>query len=271
LKLILAFVLAAFGMILPNAYASSASIEVNGNNYDVQYEATGLTVDGLEADTVTATLTVLITTSEIEGTLQITLDRNFFDSNTDGVDDDFIVLLDGGQDTIPVEEKTDSARTLTITVPAETNSIDIIGTSFGTGEPTPVEEEPAPIEEEPAPTEIPEESTSTPVEEEPTPIEEEPAPTEIPEEPTSAPTEESTMKECGPGTILKDNECVLDETCGPGTVLKDDQCVLDSTSAPTVSKSEGSQFVAAIIAGFIIAMIVMIILWAIGRAGRHKN
>ena len=136
MKSLLAFTLLSIILVLPSAYASTASIEVNGNTHEITYEATGLTVEGLEADTTTATLSVLVTTTEVEGTLAITLDRAFFDSKTDGVDDDFLVLADT-EEAIFVEDKTDTARTLAITVPSGTNSVDIISlgtTNFGTGE-----------------------------------------------------------------------------------------------------------------------------------------
>ncbi|MBM3904819.1 MAG: hypothetical protein FJ357_06765 [Thaumarchaeota archaeon] len=278
MKSLLAFALLSIVLMLPSAYASTASIEVNGNTHEITYEATGLEVEGLEADTSTATLSVLVTTSEVEGTLVITLDRSFFDSKTDGTDDDFLILADT-EEAIFAEEKTDSSRTLTITVPSGTNSVDIISlgtTNFGTGEPAAPEEIPDETPTEPEPTEEPttqcgpgtvlDPDTNTCVLEatpEPEPTAE-PAPVEeTPEAPQS--------QQCGPGTVLKDGQCVLDETCGPGTILQDGQCVLD-TSAPTSSpKSMGKEFVIGIIAAFVIAFVTMIILWAIGKAGRGKN
>jgi len=287
LKPLLAFVLLSIILVLPNVYASTASIEVNGKTRDVTYEATGLTVEGLEADTSTATLSVLVTTTDVEGTLAITLDRAFFDSKTDGVDDDFLVLADT-EEAVFVEEKTDSTRTLAITVPSGTNSVDIISlgtTNFGTGEPAAPAETP---EQTPEETPIEETPTETPTEEpttqcgpgtvldpqtntcvleqtEPAPVDE-PAQVETPEE-----TPEETSQQCGPGTVLKDGQCVLDETCGPGTILKDGQCVLDTSTPAPAPTSMGKELMVGIIAAFIIAFVVMIILWAIGRAGRRKN
>ncbi|WP_100181776.1 hypothetical protein [Candidatus Nitrosotenuis aquarius] len=285
MKSLLAFALLSIILVLPGAYASTASIEVNGNTHEITYEATGLTVEGLEADTSTATLSVLVTTTEVEGTLVITLDRAFFDSRTDGADDDFLILADT-EEAVFVEEKSDSSRTLAITVPVGTNSVDIISlgtTNFGTGQP---------VAEE-TPEEIPETTEETPTEPEPTEepttlcgpgtvldpqtnacvLEATPEPTEepAPVEETPETPEASESQQCGPGTVLKDGQCILDETCGPGTILKDGQCVLD-TSAPTSSStSMGKEFIVGIFAAFIIAFVVMIILWAIGRAGRRKN
>jgi hypothetical protein len=286
MKLGLAFVLVALGLILPNAYAATSSIEVNGVTHEVTYEATGLTVEGIEADTNTATLSVLVTTTDVEGTLVVDLNRSFFDSKTDGTDDDFLVLADTDE-ALFVDEKTDSTRTLTITVPSGTNSVDIISlgtTNFGAGESAPE----TPVEE---PAEEPE-STSEPEPEAPI---EEPEPTQcgpgtilqdgqcvleqvepVAEEPAPTPVEESIetpqASQCGPGTVLKDGECVLDQTCGPGTILQDGQCVLDTTAqAPAVSKSQGTQLAIGIVAAFVVSFIVMIVLWAIGKAGRSKN
>jgi mannitol-specific phosphotransferase system IIBC component len=45
------------------------------------------------------------------------------------------------------------------------------------------------------------------------------------------------------------------------------------TSAPTTStpKGKGTELMIGLVAAFIISFIVMIILWAIGRASRSKN
>lgn len=286
MKLGLIFVLLALGLILPSAYASTASIDVNGNTHEITYEATGLEVDGFEADTNAATLSVFVTTTDVDGILQLTLDRSFFDSKTDeGADEDFFILLDGGTEAEFTDDATESARILTITVPASTISLDVIGTVFGTGEP--IEE--APAEETPA-EEIP--VDETPVEEAPVEetqcgpgtilqdgvcvleqveeTQEEAAPVEeAPIEETSEETPQ--VSQCGPGTVLKDGACVLDQTCGPGTIFQDGACVLDQSVTPATPSGQGTQFVAAVIGGFIIAFIIMMILWAIGRAGRKKN
>ena len=243
-KLGLAFALVALSLVLPSAFATTASIDVNGKTYSVNYEATGLTVDDLSADTNTATLSAFVTSTDVDGTLQISLDRAFFDSKTStGDDDDFFVVLDGGTEGTFTEQKTDTTRTLTINVPSGTSSIDIIGTIFGSGEPS---------------------STETPTTE---------PPAETPTEEQPQTPEETPTTQCGPGTVLKDGACVLDETCGPGTIFKDGQCVLEEAAPPGSSSlaGQGTQFMIGIIGAFIIAFVIMIILWAIGKAGRKKN
>lgn len=283
MKLGFAFALVALGLILPNAYAATSSLEVNGVTHEVTYEATGLTVEGIEADTNTATLSVLVTTTDVEGTLVIELNRSFFDSVTDGLDDEFLVLADV-EEALFVDEKTDTTRILTITVPTGTNSVDIISlgtTNFGMGEP----EAEAPVEESTETPEIPSEPEE--LIEEPEVLQcgpgtilqdgqcileqAEPEPEAPIEEPETI-EETPQASQCGPGTVLQGSECVLDQTCGPGTIFQDGQCVLDTTTpAPTVSKSQGTQLAIGIVAAFVVSFIVMIILWAIGKAGRRKD
>ncbi|MEM3064522.1 MAG: hypothetical protein QW177_04025 [Candidatus Nitrosotenuis sp.] len=289
MKFGLIFVLLACGLVFPNiafATAGSVPVQLNGSTFKVSYDATGLTVDGIEADASTSTLTVLITTTDVSPVLQITLERSFFDSKTDGADDDFFVVA-GIEEAEFEEERSDTARVLTISVPPGADSIDIIAmgkTGFGTG--------PAPQEPQEIPEETPQE---TPQEE--TPVQEpvmEPEVAEpetqcgpgtilkdgvcVLEEQQQAPEEPKVVEpevaepetQCGPGTILKDGVCVLDERCGPGTVFKDGVCVLEEQQQSS-SRGMAFELVTPAVAAFIIAFIIMIILWAIGRASRKKN
>lgn len=273
----LVFALLAASLFLPNlAFADPGTIQVtvNDSTFDVMYDATGLDVTGIEADVESSTVTIFVTTSDVSSTLQVTFDRSFFDSRTAGEDDDFLVLTDGFEATFD-ESKVDTSRTLTVDVPEGTSSVDIIAlgsASFGLG---PIDEpEEIPPEEVPeeAPEEVPE-MTCGPgtILDDGVCVLEQAAPEEIPPEEALEETPEEMT--CGPGTVLKDGTCVLDETCGPGTILSDGVCVLDQSSAPQVTQSRGMGFdlVMPIVAAFVIAFIVMIILWAIGRAGRNKN
>ncbi|WP_157832515.1 hypothetical protein [Candidatus Nitrosotenuis chungbukensis] len=271
----LVFVLLTTSLFLPSlAFADAGTIQatVNDSTFDVTYDATGLDVTGIDTDTESSTVTVFVTTSDISSTLQITLDRTFFDSRTGGEDDDFLVLTDGFEAAFE-ESKDDASRTLTIDVPEGTNSVDIIAlgsASFGLEPVSAIPEEVTPEEvpEETVP-EVPEEMTCGPgtvldngvcVLEQAEP-EEETVP-EVPEEMT-----------CGPGTTIKDGTCVLDKTCGPGTILSDGVCILDQSQVPQSSGSQGMGFdlIMPIAAAFVIAFVIMIILWSIGKAGRSKN
>jgi len=219
-------------------YAETMSVDVDGTSYDIEYTATGMTVSGIEADTDFISLILTVDVTESSGTLDVTMERSFFDSTFEGLDDDFIILADGDEPNFSETDTSDQSRTLSIELPAGTEEIEIIGSVFG----QPVEE--TPVEE-------------TPVEE--TPVEE-------------TPVDNTPLTQCGPGTILQDGACVLDERCGPGTVLKDGACVLDSSPQPSSSsiKGMGKDMVMGVIVAFIGAGTVGIVFALISKANKSN-
>ncbi len=227
-------------------YAETISVNVEGNSFDVEYTGDGVSVTGIEPDLDFISLIFTVDVTSSPGTLEVTFERSFFDSVYQGSDDDFIVLADGDEPSYSETGTTEKTRTLSIALPSGTDEVEIIGSVFGSPAP-----EPTP---EPAP--------------EPTP---EPAP-EL--DPTPAPkedeqVEEKPQTECGPGTVLKDGVCVLDEMCGPGTILKDGVCVIESTPTTTSSpKALGKELVFGFTAAFVIAGAIGIILALISRANK---
>jgi len=90
------------------------------------------------------------------------------------------------------------------------------------------------------------------------------------EQKSETPTEKPKT-ECGPGTVLKDDKCVV--VCGPGTELVDGKCqAIESVPVPDVSapKGIGKELVYGIIASFVIAGAVIIILGLISKASKSK-
>ena len=238
-------------------YAETVSVDVEGNSFDIQYDATGMTVNSIEADTDFISLILTVDVTGSSGTLDITFDRTFFDSIYDGVDDDFIILADGDEPTFSETNTSSQSRTLNIEVPFGTEDIEIIGSVFGIVETAPVEE--TPIEEPPV--------KETPTEEPPvkeTPVEKPPV--------KETPVVDTPKIQCGPGTILKDGACVLDERCGPGTILKDGACVLDSTSKPSGSSAKGlgKDLMMGFAVAFIGAGIVGVILGIVSKASKSS-
>jgi len=249
-------------------YAETASVILDGTSYDVEYTGDGVSVTSIEADLDFMSLIITVNVTSSPGTLDVTFDRNFFDSTFQGIDDDFIILADGDEPPFVETETTDNRRTLSIELPKGTEEIEVIGSTFGVvlKEEPPVVEGP-PVEEEPPVVERP------PVEEEP-PVVETPKPVEKPTlpPPVTSPKETKPKIECGPGTILKDGTCVLDQRCGPGTILKDGMCVLTpSPQSPSTPKGLGTELGIALIAAFIVAGAVGLILALISKASKSKN
>jgi len=230
-------------------YAETISVDIEGNSFDIDYTTTGMTVSGIEADLDFISLILTVDVTDSPGILDITFDRSFFDSVFEGLDDDFIILADGDEPNFTETETTTQSRTLSIELPSGTEEVEIIGYVFGDSTPViepPVMEEPPVVE---------------------TPVEEEPPVVETP------PVDETPKTQCGPGTVLKDGACVLDERCGPGTVLKDGACVLESTPQPseTSVKGLGKEMITGVIAAIAVAGAIGIILGLISRASRSKD
>ncbi|MEK9682747.1 MAG: hypothetical protein VW081_07700 [Nitrosopumilus sp.] len=288
-------------------YAETISVNVDGTNYDVDYTVTGMSVSGIESDPDFISLIISVDVTESPGVLDITFDRTFFDSIYDGVDDDFIILADGDEPNFSETQTTSQSRTLSIELPSGTEEIEVIGSVFGRI----IEETPSEPEEkyeEPASKQIPaafvdiskdpkvyveryvtESSYKTWFEEnysdytfhealdiskseldkliaEIEKEHSEPAPIETPEEPTKT-------TECGPGTILKDGACVIDERCGPGTLLQDGVCIAkpQTTSQPTSNKGFGTELGYGVIAAFVITGAIAIILGLMSKAGKSRD
>ena len=248
LKLSLGFVL--FTVISTAlVYAETISVDVDGTSYDVEYTATGISVSSIDSDPEYPSIILIIDATASSGTLDVTFERSFFDALYEGEDDDFIILADGDEPNFTETSTTSQSRTLSITLPAGTEEVEIIGSVFGPVEETPVEE--PPVEEPPQP--------EPPIEE--PPVEE-------------TPIEDKPHTQCGPGTVLKDGVCALDETCGPGTVLKDGVCVLDSTPAPASSgyfTGFGKELAYGVVAAFVVAGAVGIILALMSKASKSRN
>ena len=238
-------------------YAETMSVDVEGTSFDVEYTATGLTVDDVESDSGFGSLLFTVDVTDSIGILNLVLERSFLDSTFEGEDDPFIIINQFGEDLVFTETTTSLSRTLNIELPAGTIEVDVIGTSFNNS----ILSEPV----EPPVVETP--TVEPPVVE--TPTVEPP----VVETPTVEPPVDNTPKiQCGPGTVLKDGACVLDERCGPGTVLKDGACVLDSTSQSSgSSKGMGKESLMGFVVAFVIAGIVAVIFGIIARASKSSN
>ena len=238
-------------------YAETISVDVDGTAFDVSYTATGMTIIDVESDTGSYSLIFSVDVTDSPGILEIEFERSFFDSLIDGETDDIFFILADGDEVVSTEIQTTQSRSLTIEVPFGTEELEIIGSVLNNSElesvPETVEEQVVETVEEPVV-----EAVDEPVVE----TVEEPV-VETVDEPVNQNT-----NQCGPGTVLENNVCILDERCGPGTVLENNECVLDSTPSKSSSSGNGRELIIGIVGAFVIAGIVGIIFGLISRSNR---
>jgi len=235
------------------------SVNVDDISFNVSYTAFGMTITTIESDTESMSLIFSVDVTDSTGKLNLILDRTFFDSIYDGTDDSFFILSDGDETVFRETQTNSQSRTLIIDVPFGTEELEIIGSTFDSSKviEAPVIEAPvieAPVIEAPV--------IEAPVIEAPV--------IEAPE------SQNPSTNQCGPGTVLEGDACVIDPRCGPGTVLEGDACVVDSTIHSSTSSSSNSsgnskELIISITAGFVIAGIVGIILALIAKANKNKN
>jgi hypothetical protein len=224
-------------------YAETMSVDVEGTSYDIEYFTTGVTITGAESDVEAGSLILFVDVTESSGILEITFERIFFDSIYEGEDEEFYVLADLDDANFEETETTALSRTLSIQLPSGTEDVEIIGYSFNN-----LVTEPEVTEPEVTEPEVTEPEVTEP---------------EVTEPPKT---------QCGPGTILQDGACVLDERCGPGTILQDGVCVLDSTPQTSDSslKGMGTDLVMGLMIAFAGAGVVGIVFALIAKANKSN-
>ena len=255
------FTMISFALV----YAETIPVDVAGTSYNVDYTATGMTVSDIEADIGSTSLILIVDVTDSTGVLDITFDRSFFDSTFDGLDDEFFII------TIPAFDEpifsetatTAQSRTLRIELPAGTEELEIIGSIFGASIISDTEDD-----------------TTTDTEDDTTPFTGDDTTTDTEDdtvvdtsESDTTDTDQKVLTQCGPGTILQDGECVLDERCGPGTILQDGECVAESTPLPKSEysfKGIGKEMIFGVVAAFIIAGTVGLVLAIMSKASKSS-
>jgi hypothetical protein len=237
-------------------YAETIPVDVEGNSFDVDYDVTGMTLSAMSADTDFISLILTVEVQSSSGILDITLNRSFFDSIYEGLDDDFIILADGIEPTFSETDTSSQSRTLSIELPSGTQEIEIIGSVFGDPE-SDVVVDTADADKAAADKAAADKAAAD----------------KAAADKAAATANTTQPTQCGPGTILQNGACMLDERCGPGTILRDGTCVLDSKSQPSdVSvKSLGKEMVMGIIIAFVAAGTIGIILGIMSKASKSKR
>ncbi len=260
------FTMISFALV----YAETIPVDIAGTSFDVDYDATGMTVSSIEADVDFVSLILTVDVTDSTGVLVITFDRSFFDSTFDGLVDAFIILSDGDEPTFSETNTSAQSRTLSIELPSGTEELEIIGSVFGLSVVSETEDDTTTEIKDDTTTEIKDDTTTEIKDDTTTEIEDDTVDTS---ESDTTDTDQKILTQCGPGTILKDDTCVLDERCGPGTILQDGECIVESTPIPkseTSIKGMGKEMIFGVIAAFIIAGTVGLILAIMSKASKSS-
>jgi len=111
------------------------SVAVNGVSYSVDIRTENATVSTMTPDVNFKSIILSVDVIQNTGILEIDLDREFFDSTFQGLDDEFSVLVNGDQPSFTEIFTSSQSRTLSIELPAGAEELEIIGSKFAEGEP----------------------------------------------------------------------------------------------------------------------------------------
>ena len=236
-----------FSIMIPSAFADTVSTEIDNTNYDIVYTGNNVVLESATADLDFISLIFETNVSGSEGEITITFQRDFFDAKLGYSDDDFFILSDG--DEIEFEEvKTDESRTLSFSLSAGTEEIEIIGTILATNSFLIEQEQQA--EDSAAKAQADAEAAAQ-------------AQAQADAEAAAQAQADAEAK-----NIEEEKLDKLMNSCGDGTVYENGECVL-SPMGKNASDTRTGPLIYSIVIGMSIGIVIMMILWGIGKKS-HK-
>ena len=238
-------------------------------SFDVPYTATGLNVIGIESDNESMSLIFSVNVTDLDSKLSVVLDRSFFDSVYNKLPIDYIVLADGDYALFEETEINSLSRTLNITVPSGTEELEILGSILDDSFPIVLVDTnetsyfKTAADKTAADKAAADKTAADKAAADKTAADKTAA--------DKAAADKAAQTQCGPGTILQNDSCVLDERCGPGTSLEDEVCVLDSVPVTSSSSGSSKDLIMGVTIAFVIAGVIGILLALVARANRNKN
>lgn len=112
------------------AQTSQFSVTQNGQSFVVKYDITGAVMDDISVNPQDTSIIVSLKSSN-DGNLTLVMPRNLIDAKTATGDDKFFILVDGAESEF-TENKTNSDRTVMVSIPRGTEQVEVIGTQVGT-------------------------------------------------------------------------------------------------------------------------------------------
>ena len=246
-----------FSLVIPSAFADTVSTEIDNTNYDIDYNANNVVLKSVTADLDFISLIFETEVSGSEGDVSITFQRDFFDAKLGYSDDDFFILSDG--DEIEFEEvKTDEYRTLSFSLSAGTEEIEIIGTILANNSFL-IEQEQQDID-----------AAAKAQAEADAQAEAEAAAKAQAESDAQAEAEAAAKAQAEIDAKNTEEEKIenMMNTCGDGTVYENGECVL-SPMEKNASDFRTGPLIYSIVIGMSLGIVIMMILWGIGKKS-HK-
>ena len=258
MKLNIAYVTVLIAAIMiPSAFADSVTTQIDSTNYDIEYTGNNVVLKSATADLDFISLIFETEVTGTEGDITITFQRDFFDAKIGYSDDDFFILSDG--DEIEFEEiKDDTSRTLSFSLSAGTEEIEIIGTILADN--SFLEEQKEQAEQEIKDKEAAEKAAAA-----------------IDEAKKEAAEKAAAEKAAADAAAKAEQEAKLAEeqrleklmsSCGDGTVFENGECVL-SPMAKNATDMRTGPLIYSIVIAMSIGIILTLILWGIGKRS-HK-
>ena len=246
-----------FSLAIPSAFADTVSTEIDDTSYDIDYNANNVVLKSVTADLDFISLIFETEVSGSEGDVSITFQRDFFDAKLGYSDDDFFILSDG--DEIEFEEvKTDEYRTLSFSLSAGTEEIEIIGTILANNSFL--------IEQEQQDAEA---AAQAQVDADAKAQAEAAAKAQA-EADAQAEAEAAAKAQAEADAKNAEEEKIenMMNTCGDGTVYENGECVL-SPMEKNASDFRTGPLIYSIVIGMSLGIVIMMILWGIGKKS-HK-
>ena len=246
-----------FSLAVPSAFADTVSTEIDDTSYDIDYNANNVVLKSVTADLDFISLIFETEVSGSEGDVSITFQRDFFDAKLGYSDDDFFILSDG--DEIEFEEvKTDEYRTLSFSLSAGTEEIEIIGTILANNSFLIEQEQQDADDAAKAQADADAKAQA------------EAAAKAQAEADAQAEAEAAAKAQAEADAKNAEEEKIenMMNTCGDGTVYENGECVL-SPMEKNASDFRTGPLIYSIVIGMSLGIVIMMILWGIGKKS-HK-
>ena len=258
MKLNIAYVTVLIAAIMiPSAFADSVTTQIDSTSYDIEYTGNNVVLKSATADLDFISLIFETEVTGTEGDVTITFQRDFFDAKIGYSDDHFFILSDG--DEIEFEEiKDDTSRTLSFSLSAGTEEIEIIGTILADN--SFLEEQQEQAEQEVKDKEAAEKAAAA------IDVAKKEAAEKAAEEKAIA---EAAAKAEEEAKLAEEQKLEkLMNSCGDGTVFENGECVL-SPMAKNATDMRTGPLIYSIVIAMSIGIILILILWGIGKRS-HK-